>query len=55
MERVERPRTNETTVYDNHARRLIAHMKESRRLLDSFSLSNDTEERRSLIQPGQNH
>ncbi|CDM57505.1 hypothetical protein J2W42_002261 [Rhizobium tibeticum] len=41
MERLPPVRSDEVSAYDNYARRLIAHMRESRRLLDSFTLRDD--------------
>ncbi|KQV83606.1 hypothetical protein [Rhizobium sp. Root1220] len=41
MDRLQQSLSDAPSVYDNYARRLISHMRESRRLLDSFTLQEN--------------
>ncbi|MBW9113122.1 hypothetical protein JNB88_05600 [Rhizobium cauense] len=55
MDRMQRSRPDEKATYDRHAVRLILHMRESKRLLDSFTLRNDGDGARTGNQPSGKH
>jgi hypothetical protein len=55
MDRLQESHSKEKISYDRHAVRLLLHMRESKRLLDSFTLRDDRDGSASSAQSGEKH